>query len=290
MNEQKGKKIVQDIVNEWTKVYIKQTFFLSQVGNVWCYEVEFSKPIQTKPIPEGTVKVFFSVMEVENNEHEIEFNFESESLKHRPGNTMRARLYEKWIDNVLEKKLKIKTELHLGTEFEHSRHVNKDGKMKDPFVPAFDIQKVKDFSHQKKDSQKINVESPRFISTLKRALEEMFMLVDTNNSGTLSYQEFRSAFQNLSYGLNDNDVNMMIALADEDENEQIRWAEFIPIGINAIKNFYTRNILKKQSGAVRHPDPDALKLVYWDEILNIFKLLCYKFNEIDSQREDIVTL
>jgi hypothetical protein len=78
-------------------------------------------------------------MEVENNEHEIEFNFESESLKHRPGNTMRARLYEKWIDNVLEKKLKIKTELHLGTEFEHSRHVNKDGKMKDPFVPAFDI-------------------------------------------------------------------------------------------------------------------------------------------------------
>ena len=47
----------------------------------------------------------------------------------------------------------------------------------------------------------------------------MFMLVDTNNSGTLSYQEFRSAFQNLSYGLNDNDVNMMIALADEDENE-----------------------------------------------------------------------
>jgi len=64
-------------------------FFLNQVGNVWCYEVEFSKPKNTKPIPEGTVKVFFSVMEVENGDHEIEFNFESESLKHRPGNTMR---------------------------------------------------------------------------------------------------------------------------------------------------------------------------------------------------------
>ena len=91
MNEQKGKKIVQDIVDEWSKVYIKQIFFLSQVGNVWCYEVEFSKPRDMKPIPEGTVKVFFSVMEVENNEHEIEFNFESESLKHRPGNTLRAK-------------------------------------------------------------------------------------------------------------------------------------------------------------------------------------------------------
>jgi len=38
----------------------------------------------------------------------------------------------------------------------------------------------------------------------------------------------------------------MIALADEDENELIGWEEFIPIGIGAIKNFYTRNILKKK--------------------------------------------
>ena len=63
MEETKGKDIVQKIVNEWTKVYIIQIFFINNVGNVWQYEVEFSKPKQTKPIPEGTVKVFFSVME-----------------------------------------------------------------------------------------------------------------------------------------------------------------------------------------------------------------------------------
>jgi hypothetical protein len=34
--------------------------------------------------------------------------------------------------------------------------------------------KVKDLGAQKRQSQKINVDSPRFISTLKRALEEMF--------------------------------------------------------------------------------------------------------------------
>ena len=134
------------------------------------------------------------------------------------------------------------------------------------------------------------MESPRFISTLKRALEEMFIAVDTNQSGKLTYQEFREAFGSLAYGLNDNDVNMMIALADEDENELIGWEEFIPIGIGAIKNFYTRNILKKKSGIVKHPDPEALKLVFYDEILNIYKLLSYKFNEIDSKKEGIVTL
>ena len=40
------------------------------------------------------MKVLFSVMEVSENEHEIEFNFESESLKHKIGNTMRANMYE----------------------------------------------------------------------------------------------------------------------------------------------------------------------------------------------------
>ena len=58
------------------------------------YEVEFSKPKETKPIPEGTVKVDFAIIEGENGEFEVEFNFENESLKHRKGNTMRANMYE----------------------------------------------------------------------------------------------------------------------------------------------------------------------------------------------------
>jgi hypothetical protein len=34
-------------------------------------------------------------------------------------------------------------------------------------------------------------------------------------------------------------------LADEDDDELISWSEFIPIGIEAIKTFYSRNIVKK---------------------------------------------
>jgi hypothetical protein len=71
---------------------------------------------------------------------------------------------------------------------------------------------------------------------------------------------------------------MMIALADEDEDEMISWSEFIPIGIEAIKNIYTRNIVKSKAEKVVHPDPDGLKLVYWEDIINIYKLLSYKFN------------
>jgi len=103
-----------------------------------------------KPIPEGTVKVYFNIIETYNGSTDVEFNFENESLKHKVGNTMRGNMYESWINNVLEKKLKVKTELHLGTEFEHTRFVGDDGKTVDPFVPAFDIMKVKNLATQKR--------------------------------------------------------------------------------------------------------------------------------------------
>ena len=109
--------------------------------------------------------------------------------------------------------------LHLGTEFELTRFVDEKGNQVDPFVPAFDIQKMKNFHKDKKESQNTNVESPRFLSTLKRAVETMFLQADTDNSGLLSYQEFKDAFKNLSYGLKENDINMLISVADENHDE-----------------------------------------------------------------------
>lgn len=150
--------------------------------------MEFSKPSQIKPIPEGTVKVFFRIILGEKNDYEVEFNFENESLKHKLGkNTMRTNMFESWIDHILEKKLKIKLQLHLGTEFEYTRFVDKKGAPIDPFVPKFDIMKIKDLSKQTKKSQKINVDSPRFVSTLERALIEMFEKNDATNDGELEY-------------------------------------------------------------------------------------------------------
>lgn len=70
----------------------------------------------------------------------------------------------------------------------------------------------------------------------------MFELMDKDNRGTLSYNDFRDSFRTLTYGLNDNDINMMIALADENKHEKINWREFIPIGIKAIRTIYTRNL------------------------------------------------
>ena len=136
----------------------------------------------------------------------VEFNFENESLKHKLDQTMRTNMFEKWIDRILENKLKIKSQLHLGTEFEYTRTVDEKNKIQDPFVPKFDIMKVTELSREIRKSQKVNVESPRFISTLRTALTEMFEEADKDKTGSLSYAEFYEAFKTLSYGLSENDI------------------------------------------------------------------------------------
>lgn len=123
------------------------------------YYVEFSKPDKLRPIPEGTVKVYFDITMGDGpDEYDIEFNFENESLKHRLDSTMREAKFQvskpvfmtlvlnvqSWIDRVLENKHKIKQLLHLGTEFEYTRNVDKKAQPVDPFVPKFDIMKAKD--------------------------------------------------------------------------------------------------------------------------------------------------
>ena len=75
---------------------------------------------------------------------------------------------------------------------------------------------------------------------------------------------------------------MMIALADEAEAELMSWEEFIPIGIQAVKNIYSRNVMKRRSD-ILHPDPEALKRVYWGEIMIIFRYISYRFHENDTE-------
>lgn len=85
------------------------------------------------------------------------------------------------------------------------------------------------------------MESPRFIRTLRSALYEIFENADANKSGALDYDEFKTAFKHLSYGLDDNDIHTLISLADENNDGLIQWEEFIPVGIDAIKTFFVRN-------------------------------------------------
>lgn len=185
-----------------------------------------------------------------------------------------------WIDRVLENKLKIKSQLHLGTEFEFTRFTNAKGKPIDPFVPKFDIMKVRDLDKELVRSQKINVESPRFIATLERALIELFEKADKDHSSELNYQEFYDAFKSFSYDLTDNDIRTLMALADENCNGKISWREFIPVGISSIQTFLARNKkLKKETQFAKEVNKDTLKLLYDDQIVKTAEIFLKRFEK-----------
>ena len=111
----------------------------------------------------------------------------------------------------------------------------------------------------------------------------MFAMVDKDNSNCLSYSEFRDAFKFLTYGLNDNDINMLISMADEDQNEKINWHEFLETGIRMIKIIYARNQLKNGS-TPNEPNTQALKMVYEREIKLITSLLKQRFMSYDKEK------
>ena len=131
---------IKKIVGTWSKIFIKQIFFLDHheaAVSHWTYQVEFSIPLIKKPIPSGTTKCFFTIVDNYLNEkpNDLIFNFENESLRHKLDSTMRTNMFESWIFSVIEKKDKVANEIYLGTEFENTRTTDEQGNIVDPFVP-----------------------------------------------------------------------------------------------------------------------------------------------------------
>ena len=109
---------------------------------------------------------------------------------------------------------------------------------------------------------------------MRIALEKMFHEADVDKSGKLTYGEFKDAFRGLTYGLSENDINTLVALADENNDGLIDWEEFIPVGIESIKTFFSRNkALQRAKTTDKEINKEAMKKVYWDEIVKADEVL-----------------
>ena len=62
----------------------------------------------------------------------------------------------------------------------------------------------------------------------------------------------------MTYDLKEDDIKIMVALADEDKDEMIPWREFIPIAIEIIRLIYRRNF----AGQNKKIDTGVLKAIY----------------------------
>jgi hypothetical protein len=95
----------------------------------------------------------------------------------------------------------------------------------------------------------------------------------------------------LSYGLTDNDIKTLIALADDNEDGRISWEEFIPVAIDSIKTFFARNkMLQKMKEKDREIRRDALKLIYNDEIVKCGSVMLRKFKILDEKNTGFISI
>lgn len=154
-------------------------------------------------------------------------------------------------------------------------------------MPKYDIMKIQELGKDIKKSQKIHVQSPRFIKTLERALIAILQEADTQSCGELTYHEFYDAFKKLeNYNLSENDLRTLLALADENSNGKINWRDFIPCGINAVQVFLERNKrLAKMDSQMKELKPDALKPLYENEISRLTHIMMKRFYEFDTDKE-----
>jgi len=89
-----------------------------------------------------------------------------------------------------------------------------------------------------------------------------------------------------TYDLAENDIRVLLALADENSSGNITWSTFIPVGIEAIKTFLARNkLLAKQASNVKDINKETLKYVFETEIAAINLILQRRFEVFDTDPE-----
>lgn len=77
---------------------------------------------------------------------------------------------------------------------------------------------------------------------LTAALGEVFTRADATGSGVLDRAEFRRALQSSDIGLKRTDVNLLMAVADEDSSGEISYVEFIPLVYGVLAEKIRREI------------------------------------------------
>jgi hypothetical protein len=89
-----------------------------------------------------------------------------------------------------------------------------------------------------------------------------------------------------NYNLNEADLRILLALADENPNGKITWRDFIPYGINAVQVFLERNKrLAKMDAISKEIKPELLKALYAEEIHLVDIIMKKRFESFDTDAE-----
>jgi len=93
---------------------------------------------------------------------------------------------------------------------------------------------------------------------LERLLVDVFQRADVDNSGALSYDEFRQACKDADIGLTRQEINLLLHQVDADQDGVISYTEFVPVCFEMLVEMLKDDIL-------RHREPSDIEVFFLEK-------------------------
>lgn len=146
-------------------------------------------------------------------------------------------------------------------------------------VPVDKAEEIKK-NNRKNISQAVDDDD---MMALRKCLVDLFMEVDADKNGYLTFDEFEKLMEKVNLGITSSELRFVIQEADSNNNGLVEFAEFVPLAVDLILSFRARNrarVLANEANAAldervnKNLDPDHL-----EAMTNIFMS---KIQEHDS--------
>ncbi|XP_015058992.1 calcium-dependent protein kinase 11-like [Solanum pennellii] len=111
-------------------------------------------------------------------------------------------------------------------------------------------------------------------------LKQLFKMIDTDNSGTITYEELKHGLKRVGSDLTESEIKALMSAADFDNNGTIDYGEFIAATLHLNKMEREENLL----AAFSYFDKDGSGYITIDEL----QQACQEFGLGDVKLEDII--
>lgn len=111
-------------------------------------------------------------------------------------------------------------------------------------------------------------------------LRQLFKMIDTDNSGTITYEELKHGLKRVGSDLTESEIKALMSGADFDNNGTIDYGEFIAATLHLNKMEREENLL----AAFSYFDKDGSGYITIDEL----QQACQEFGLGDVKLEDII--
>lgn len=159
--------------------------------------------------------------------------------------------------------------------------IQEDGVAPDKPLDSAVLTRLKQFSAMNKiKKMALRVIAERMSEDEIAGLKEMFNMLDTDNSGTITFEELKEGLKRVGSNLMESEIRQLMDAADVDHNGTIEYGEFIAATLNLNKTEHEDHLF----AAFSYFDKDSSGYITLDEL----KQACLELGVDDVQLEEMI--